>query len=86
MPIFQFFHVFQFLGLGRGDVLPKYGVGRCFPIFGDGVGGSVGPFWGWGGGGGVFGVGGGFPPVGPISPTWLPISPTWLPISPTWAL
>ena len=60
MPIFHFFNVFQFLGLGRGDVFPKYGVGRCFPVFRDGVGGYVGPFWGWRMGVGFLGWGGGF--------------------------
>ena len=62
-----FFHVFHFLGLGRGDVFPKYGVGGCFPIFRDGGRGVFCPILGLGGGGGVWGVWGGPPPLDPIS-------------------
>ena len=57
-----FSHVFHFLGLGRGDVFPKYGVGRCFPIFRDGGRGVFSPIWGLGGWGSGLGVGGVFPP------------------------
>ena len=62
VPIFHFFHVFHFLGLGRGDVFPKYGVGRCFPVFGDGVGGGLLAHFGAGG------VGVGFLGLGGVSP------------------
>ena len=58
-----FFHVFHFLGLGRGDVFPKYGVGRCFPIFRDGVGGVCWPIFGAGGWGWGFGGWGGVSPL-----------------------
>ena len=65
---FNFFNVFHFLGLGRGDVFPKYWVGRCFPVFRDGGRGVCWPILGLGGGfGGLGGLGGGPPPLGPIS-------------------
>ena len=60
---FHFFNVFLFLGLGRGDVFPKYGVGRCFPIFRDGVGGVCWPIFGAGGWGWGFGGWGGVSPL-----------------------
>ena len=63
--VFDIFPCFPFFGVGEGDVFPKYGVGRCFPIFRDGVGGVCWPIFGAGGWGWGFGGWGGFPPCRP---------------------
>ena len=62
VPFFIFFNVFHFLKLRGGMFSQNMGLEGVFPYLGMGVGGYFAPFWGWGGGGGVFGVGGGFPP------------------------
>ena len=60
--IFCVFLMFSKFGGGEGDVSPKYGVGRCFPVFRDGGRGVCWPILGLGGGfGGLGGVGVGVP-------------------------
>ena len=58
----MFSDVFHFLGLRDGMFSQNMGLEGVFPYLGMGVGGYFPPFWGWGGGGGVWGVGGVFPP------------------------